>query len=301
MADFLQDYIPFRVKVTQKYNDILVNVFKKSTHNGVVIGKDNWLFYNSKATDVITDEMDDYSCGKQYTAEELERATGTPNFLYGLAKSRGAQFVLFIAPNKSTVYADKMSPFYKKLGDKSRAEGLYEYFTENMEFPVLFPKDLLIEKAKEEKIYFSNDTHWNGLGGFYGAAEIAKTLNLDFPTREDIELISQDSPQDLKGMLGVDKFSEDLDNYIPDYDKIYKLSLVSQDENITHYESENPNGKKMLLMGDSFSEMLVPSLGTTVSVLDATRTNAYPDNVDYDYVVYEIVERSAAIWAGAEN
>lgn len=66
------------------------------------------------------------------------------------------------------------------------------------------------------------------------------------------------------------------------------------------YKSNNHNGKRMLILGDSFSEELVPALSVAVEELDISRSRNYQltSEKKYDYVIYEMVERNIAIIAG---
>lgn len=57
----MKDYIPFRQKITAVHNEFMANTFHVSGEEGVIIGKDGWLFYNSNAKDAMTDEIVDYN------------------------------------------------------------------------------------------------------------------------------------------------------------------------------------------------------------------------------------------------
>lgn len=299
LTDYLRDHIPFRYEVTSRYNDLMINTFHQPTDRGVILGKENWLFYNSNAKDPDTNELLDYDGVSRYTEEQMERVAAEVRAADEFCREHGAQMIFLIAPNKSSVYPQYMPDVYVQESDYSRMDQLYEYLCENTEAIVLYPKRELRELSLEYKIFYANDTHWNGLGAYFATQMMMEKFDLDYPALNQLELVDDPSPEDLKLMLGVDNYAADEGNTIPDYGQIYQVSVISAAENMTSYESTNPNGKKMLLLGDSFSEKLVPALGISVTRLDASRTRYYQfaETGDYDYVVYEMVERNLSILA----
>ncbi len=296
---FLKDYIPFRQNITTFYNNLSINVFEKTTDKGVILGKDNWLFYNSHEKDPQTDELIDYSGSALYTEAQMERIAAEVRAADEFCAAHGAKMIFLIAPNKSTVYSQYMPDLYVRQSDTSRIDKLFEYLCENTDAAIMYPEKELIEYSKTNKTFFANDTHWNGLGGFLTTTLLAEEFSIDYPSLDEVNLIEDSSPEDLKLMLGVDSYPADTGNTIPNYAEIYQSTLVASSENMDSYVSDNPNGKTMLLLGDSFSEKLVPALGIAVTNLDASRTRSYQftEAKQYDYVVYEMVERNIAFLA----
>lgn len=296
---FMKDYISYRQKVTQVYNDCMVNAFQTPKEAAVIIGKEGWLFYNSNAKDPETNEVIDYSGIEYYTTEQMERVAQEVRAADEFCRAHGAKMIFLIAPNKSSVYGRYMPKSYKQVNEVNRADKLYEYLCENTEAIVVYPKKELKEIGKKKKIYFTNDTHWNGMGGFYASTILTEKLGLAYPTLDEVELVEELSAEDLKYMMGVSEYSPDVGNQTPNYSEVYPYHLINSWESMDSYESENRNGKKMLLLGDSFSEELVPALAIAVERLDASRTRYYQftESNDYDYVIYEMVERNIAIIA----
>lgn len=297
-TSFLKDYIPYRQKVTELYSDIMVNKFGISSDESVIIGKNGWLFYDSNKKDADTDEISDYNGIAEYTEEEMEKVAEEVRRADDFCREHGAQMIFVIAPNKSSVYREYM-PDYYFWEERSRVDELYEYLCANTEAMALYPKQELQEWAKKYKIYYANDTHWNGLGGYLTASMIAEKLGMEYPAMQEIELIEENSPEDLKYMLGVNNYVADDGNLIPDYAKRHEVKLIDSWESMDSYESDNQNGQRMLILGDSFSEKLIPAFSGEVQWLDASRSRYYQftEVNSYDYVVYELVERNLAIIA----
>lgn len=298
---FLKDYIPFRQPVTQAYNNLMVNAFGVGD-DSVVIGKEGWLFYNSNAKDPMTNELIDYTGSSMYTQTQMERVAAEVRAADEFCKQYGTQMIFLIAPNKSTTYADYMPDAYARVSEENRMDVLVDYLRANTEATILYPKEELMKAASKEKIYYSNDTHWNGLGAFYATELMTDVFELEYPKLDSIGLIEESSPEDLKYMLGVSEYEPDEGNTIPNYDALYQTSLINSWESMDSYQSTNQNGKKMLLLGDSFSEKLVPALSIAVEYLDASRSRYYRfvESGDYDYLVYEMVERNINVIAGEE-
>ena len=101
-------------------------------------------------------------------------------------------------------------------------------------------------------------------------------------------------------MLGVEAYGDDTGNLMPDFNSIYTVNMVDENESYQSYLSANPNEKSMLMLGDSFSESMTLPLAVSVTNLDVSRTRDYTltGKKHYDYMVYELVERNFPYIAG---
>ncbi len=300
-GNYLKDHLPFRTEVTRAYNSFLVNVCKTSSDDAVILGKEGWLFYNSHARDAATNEIIDYTGESLYREDQLANIAAEVNAANEYCKSVDSTLVFVLAPNKSSVYGQYMPDIYKQVSyDERRIEQLYEYLCEHTDATIVYPREQLVEASVQYKTYFSNDTHWNAIGAYICCEEICQAVGLDLPDLSTINLYEDFSPEDLKGMLGVEKYLADNGNLTPNYGEIYGVSSVQLDERYHSFASENPNGKSMLLLGDSFSEKMIAPLSVSVTNLDAARTRYYQfaGEKHYDYVIYEMVERNFPFLAG---
>ena len=257
---FFSDHIPYRQKITEKYNNFMVNYLHVSSDEGVILGKQGWLFYNSHAKDVVTDEVIDYNGSKKYSLNQMENIANEVRNADRMCKENGAKMIFLIAPNKSSIYPQYMPLSYVQVSAENRIDELCTYLKKNTDAVIVYPKKELRKLSQEQKIYFSNDTHWNGMGGVYAASILAEEFGLVYPKIEDLKLVSQKSPEDLKLMLGINKFEQDEGNFIPDYNDLCDVELINSSENMDSYKSNNYNGKRMLMLGDSFSEALLPAM-----------------------------------------
>ena len=92
----------------------------------------------------------------------------------------GIHFCVVIAPNKMTVYPEKLPAKRNfKRADQIRAERFVAYAKQHVpELQIKFLEDPLREaKAKVEyPLFFREDTHWNPLAGYISAREILKMI-----------------------------------------------------------------------------------------------------------------------------
>lgn len=296
---YYDDYIPYRTKLTRLLSEMKLKL-KTSPSESVVLGKDGWLFYNSKKADLITDTLLDYS-GELYTQEQLSNITKEISLAYEFCKERGIKFVFLIGPNKSNIYDEYMNSSYTRSDSYTRTDQLVDYIKNNSEIPYVYPKEELNKYKNELPLYFKTDTHWNELGGYIAAKEILQKCDVTvLPSVTDLKYEKYGFSGDLVNLLGVTDYTED---YYIDIDEEFCADLelldFDSDRNKYEYQSSNTNGKNLLILGDSFAEAILKPLGNqyTNTTYLKSRYYEWADVMDYDTVVYELVERSVSILA----
>ena len=277
----------------------------------VVVGRDNWLFYD-----------EDYTPGHLHFASLYGKDPFVPSDLQTIADNLTAvrkhlaacriPFYLVIAPDKQTIYPEKLQ-MPPPSGATTQADQLDAYL--RAADPQLRVIDLRgpVKAAKPTQtydLYYRTDTHWNQLGAFFGYQAIAKRLLRD-------------------GVLAAAPWAE-LDGYnikrtpyaggdiavnlldLPGYFRDYVMQLDSKqpwqtrqitpqgwpaDVNNSFLATESATGSgNLLLYRDSFSDSLMPFLAEDFHLMysflghriDGSRVRqAHPKAV-----VLEIVERN---------
>lgn len=95
---YFDDTMPFRSVLISLNKKINYFAFHESTSNSVILGKDGWLFF--------ADTLADYQRYNLYTDEELDNIKNNVLNTKAYFDERGIEFIIFIGPNKSSIYED---------------------------------------------------------------------------------------------------------------------------------------------------------------------------------------------------
>lgn len=160
----------------------------------------------------------------KYTKEQLKAITDNLLVTKRALERQGIEFVLFIAPNKETIYPEKLPDYYEFQDEESSTEQLIKYLRENTDIRIVYPYKELI-KAKENRpdltLYRQTDTHWNKAGAYIGAVSLAEELGVTMPGIDEVSL-SQVRPLkgDLANILNIPEEKGEIDyniDYLSEY------------------------------------------------------------------------------------
>lgn len=178
---YYNDNIPYRNQLISLNNSIDYFLFRQSANDNVIIGEDGWLFYCSPGDGNAMKQSLGYW---KFEDDQLEQIAYNLEITDRVLASQGIEFVLFIAPNKETIYKDKLPAYYEVADTYTSVDQLVDYLRDNTGIRVVYPKKEL-EDAREEYadqlIYYKLDTHWNNIGGYIGAVSLAKELGVKMP------------------------------------------------------------------------------------------------------------------------
>ena len=300
---YINDRIPFRNYLVTIDSAIDYFIFKRSSNESVILGKDGWLFYKSTSGE-DNDPIDDYQGRCLLTQQELKEIADNCVAQRDLLAQSGREFVIFIAPNKERIYSEHMPDRYGAPADTYRVMQMVSYLRENTDLRVVYPYEELMQAkdSSEYDIYFKTDTHWNSLGGYIGAAALLKELGIEMNKINDKSLqitSSRASTGDLARMLGLESILAGQDSEITvGIPNSHNLKLIQDDfYGLTKLSAEDADPRRIYLIRDSFA--------THMSMFISSQFNesyyrhqmfySYDDitDIDPDIVVFECVERNA--------
>jgi len=148
----------------------LLNVSVNETQ--VIAGKDGFFFLGNGFSRII-----DKTTGRlSYAKKDIDPWVDKVKQLQNWYQKQGIEFILVIAPNKHTVYNDKLPKgiVYKEGG--TITDDIVEKLHQK-NIPVLNLKNVLRTKKEEKLLYFHTDTHWNDYGGYIGYIATMHYLN----------------------------------------------------------------------------------------------------------------------------
>lgn len=290
---YFNDHLPFKNEIRKTRSKLLYNLFNISSNSGVVVGKDGWLFYNSKEVEMIGDSISDYTNSTRYNDKDKEKMANFLEDINNKIEKNNVELYFFIIPNKENVYSDKLEGIIKRSNNKeSLIEDLIKYLEKNTKLKIIYPKKELVEGRKKYETYYKYDTHWNEYGAYLGINKLMKILEEKYEI-PNIKITKQKASGDLKKMalLDVENNEPKVNNFYSNIE--YKCEDI---DSLKKCSSEDAiYNKTVLIVGDSFREATVPYLAKLYKNALFIHRDSYKEDLinkyDVDIVIYELVER----------
>ena len=286
-----------------------------------VVGKDGYLFLGNHYARVI-----DKAEGKfPYTQKDIEKWADGLKAVEKWFEKRGIVFLFVIAPNKSSIYPEKLPDAIVYREGDTITDAIVKAAKERG-VALLDLRPVLRKEKGDETLFFKTDTHWNNKGASIAFDATIRFLNAysghtyalpDYslhPTRT----ISGD----LAGFLKIKKllsprheleFIYDFNKSIPVCHGIIDpenrtlkackmvenpiLNVFAEDQYMINKNAANP--EKLLLIGDSFSTATSKLYNATFATLwkfhhsrlHGKNLAEFVEKNRPDIVIYQIVER----------
>ena len=292
VTDYVADHFAFRQEMITASAQLDAAVFQVSNQGDVVLGKEDWLFYQ--------ETMADYLRTEPLSGQQLFGAARTLALLQEYAAARGAKLYVTVAPNKASLYPEYLPNVGEPLEGESNVDRLRPYLEgEGVSYLDLFAPF----QQEDEVLYYRTDSHWNVRGA--ALAHDALVAGLGKTDQEPFfsGTYHQGEPHlgDLYEMLYPTGTETEEDAA---YDRPFAFSYVrpirsAEDQFI---QTENPDRSGSLLMfRDSFGNLLHTFLADAYGQAAFSRAMPYTmsllDQTGADTVLIEIVERNLDWWA----
>jgi hypothetical protein len=212
LADYLRDFSlyyeksnPIRPLLLAWYVAFMLRTLGMSSVSTVIVGRENWLFIGHENEGI--DELRYFLGCNPLGEAELERWLHVLTERQRWLARRGVEYLLVIAPNKSTVYPEYLPAIYPR-GRRTRLDQLSEFMERHAPgFPLLDLRPVMKSGKKARLLYWTADSHWNDFGKHLAYREIVRRLALRFPslralTPDAFEVQPcADPPHDLEDLL----------------------------------------------------------------------------------------------------
>jgi len=260
----------------------------------VIVGKDDFLFFN--------DTTADYIGASPMTDEEIDRAAEALQKIYALARENGAAFLFVMAPNKNTVYGDKLPARYVRSEEPSNADRLYAAL-DRLAVPYLDLRPVLIEGAAETLVYHKRDTHWNGAGAKLAFERLAEHFGVPMPDLSERGPVTDTKFEgDLDALLFPGKTMYDTD-VTYDFEGLFVFTTAYSTPMDLVITARSGGEGKLLMFRDSFANAWIPYAASAFREIRMERVTPYRTeflaSMKPDYVVVEIAERNLRSLADA--
>ena len=255
-------------------------------HRQVVLGKDQWLFYDQQYV-VGQPRFADYQGKARFTQAQLDRIQHHLRQTHESLKGCNIKFYFVMPPDKQTIYPEMM-PFTRPTNIKTRADQLFEMLKKAPEINAIDLRQPLLEAKKKESlpIYYKTDTHWNELGALHGVHTIINMIHQD-QNPISISIKKQDYTLTTNNYKGGDIATSllSLPNYFSD-------TFVKVEKN---KDSKNLQEEVIIIYGDSFSEAMIPFIkGIYKNVSSYQKAQVDTRDIDKDkpnIIILEVLER----------
>jgi len=293
MERWYQDHFGGRSDLTYLGARLQMTTLGFPANRQVLLGQDQWLFYDQH-----------YKPGKAYFADYrgLERFSEAQlnQIRNNLVQTQqalarcGVAFYAVMAPDKQTVYPDKM-PFAPSTAGPTKLDQLMAALRQVPDLHVLDLRPVLKQARDMEAhdVYFQTDTHWNALGAFHAVNALLQTLRgqgwaVTGLKRQEWEVTARPFAG---GDIAVSMLS--LPHYFADTEWVMSPRPDAS--------AQKPAGApRLLLYGDSFSEAMQPFLDAQMGHVTVIR-RAHVDGQELQLhqpqvVVVEVLERLLNGW-----
>ncbi|MCX6951178.1 MAG: hypothetical protein NTV51_03195, partial [Verrucomicrobia bacterium] len=137
----------------------------------MVVGRNDWLFYSGEMTvqDLLgRDRMNEEELSAWRRAIEGRRAWW---------RERGAEYLLVLVPNKSTIYPELLPAFLRTQIRPGKLDQVVDYFRAKASpVPLLDLRAALRTAKARNTVYWPTDSHWNAEGLAAGCDAIMARL-----------------------------------------------------------------------------------------------------------------------------
>lgn len=272
----------------------------------VIVGRDGWLFYDSG--NAMGGARNDPVFTDAQAKTWLEALAGRTETL----ASQGVPYLVVVPPGKEVVFPEH-GPAWYSGPDLNRPAAMLSRLSETAHAGhLLYLFDALKQPSQWGlKTYSLHDTHWSGLGAYFGYVAIMRRLRAMGVVQEDSRPIEDFTevratvyakPRDLALMLGVASYVKidypELED--PAQQRLLRTEYLTANAgwDAPHVIETGVAGKPtLLLLMDSYSNALAPFLYSHFSRIvvahnqDGTWRQDMVDRFKPDVVITEIAER----------
>ena len=285
---YFEDHFGLRNEWVTAYGKILANCFGVSSQNGVILGKNDWLYYK--------DSLTDYQGGYDLNDRQLFDAAWTIRMIQEEAEAEDIDFAFMIAPNKNSLYDQNMPYYYTAYREDHKNYDRLMPLLAEYGINVADVKSVLTsDEYKDEILYHARDSHWNNKGAALAAQTVLDASETEHPVFTDRkETVKEDFTGDLDAMIFPAAMKPEAEIYYePACDFTYVEEVESNFSPQIYTESNSENGS-LLMYRDSFGNALVPFMAESFTNSHFSRGIPYQitDDIYADECETLIIERA---------
>ncbi len=298
---FYNDRFGFRDGLAYAYNYALWFGLRTSPSRKVLAGRDGWLFFGHP------DELTVFQRAPPFTGREREATRQGLDLLGTWSRRTATPLLLVAAPDKSTIYPDRMPACYRRAAGPDRLDQVLRLCREAGVAAVDLRPALRAARSGGP-VYYRLDTHWNAEGAFVAYRELLTAANALVPGLRPVARAELPAPPpgrgtgDLAKLLGLpgDLTEPFPVGPVPDTSGVRRVesAFAAPGLQLREFAGPDPGAPTALVFHDSFGVALLPFLlphfRRTVAVAYGHVDPELVERVRPDLVICEFVERSLA-------
>ena len=298
---WFEDHMGLRYHLVKGHHFLKFFLLREAPTDNLLVGRDGWLFL---ARDF---GLASYRALEPLSPVALDRWEALFTDAERWLAARDITFLVVIAPNKSSIYEDKLPAGVARAGPHTRTDQLVARLRRGP-VDVLDLRDTLRAARRRVQVYHKRDTHWNGHGAL--AAYRAVTARL---ARGVVELSALPEPEvaqrvevragDLSKMIPLGRLlREEQIAVAPLAARSVRREPPPEIARLTRSERKNQvfeipggGGPRAVIFRDSFATALIPLLSEhferSVWRWERAIDPVLIETERPDVVVFEMVER----------
>ncbi len=286
LGTLFESRFALRKQLVTAYSMITGKIFGTSSQSGVIVGEEDWLFFN--------DTLADYQRTNILTDRQMHNAVRHLELVNEYCESNGIDFLFVIAPNKNTLYPQYM-PYYliqgEGLSNRQILDGMLD--DTNVDYIDFGTVDAFNDP--DAVYYFHRDSHWNNTGAAIASDSILDLIGAGHHDYlEGAVFTAEGHMGDLEQMIYPEAVIGENDTV---FEVMPEFTYVNEVESNFDFRIETiADGSGSLLMyRDSFGSGILPYMAEPFAHAFFSRSNACQVN-DFisfmpDYLVMEKAER----------
>ncbi len=287
---YFRDHFGWRSWLIRRFHQLDFLLFRVSESREVVVGRDGWLFFGNIAASY---QLHNRPFSRDERRRWLRSFVNRQTWL----EQQGIHYLFTVAPNKHSIYPEKLPWNLASVGLPSRYEELVELLTEGSGVtPIDLHGPLRAAKARE-LVYERTGSHWNARGAYLAYSEIFDRLAPAFPQLRRVPwervTLGRGGPADLSRMLGLEKLLPE-ERLAPVAGVRYPRPGVWRGKTLVT-EQDDPSLPRAVIFHDSFGVFLAPYLAEHFSHATWVWRDRFDGNLVRrlrpDVVIEERVER----------
>jgi hypothetical protein len=234
----------------------------------VVLGKDDWLYYNGDTLIQDASPIADYRGTQPLPIGDLEALRWGYQDQYDWLRLHGIGYGLVFIPSKPFIHPEQLPAGCSRGATPSWREQMIAYLRAHTDVPVLDVTPALLEARQRDPVWPPTDSHWNQYAAFVGYTAICDRFLAGLP---GFEPITEDqfvkAPEQLPGgdladMLGL---ADCFPTRAVVWKRPFRPGTRLEPESDDSYArliggTGNPNQPRAVVYRDSFSKEINPLL-----------------------------------------
>lgn len=294
-STYVAEHFAFRSELVALDSEIKYDLFHSPSDSQVILGKEDWLFFDGT--------LQDYA-GVTMTDEEIDALADKMEEICAYYKEMGKETLFMLVPNKNTIYPEYMPERFGKPAQITNRT-LLQNALDKKGVPYLDAGTVLLLGKQQDELYLHQDTHWNNTGARLVLNALYERLGIPYAYTLEDYTIEINHESDLSQILFPTKENLEAQRIYPQmHEFTYQKRVRSMDDlNIVSTTQEGV-GKKIYLYRDSFGRAMIPYMAEVFDEAYFNRSTPYDltfaSQTDCDYVVIEIIERNISDLSGIE-